>query len=72
MTPLDHEVAKRLRGLDLPILLVVNKNEGLSLEWDVDVFHRLGIGDELFAISAQNGLGLHPCTRPFWSVCPGP
>ncbi len=60
ITPLDREVAGLLRGRDVPILLVVNKEEGLALEWDVDVFYQLGIGEQLFGISAQNGLGLSP------------
>src|SRR5258705_2318668 len=44
ITPLDQEVARRLRGLAFPILLVVNKVEGRKLEWDVDVFRRFGVG----------------------------
>jgi GTP-binding protein len=60
ITPLDQEVARRLRGLALPILLVVNKVEGRRLEWDVDTFRRFGVGEGPFAISAQNGEGLEP------------
>ncbi|MEZ6016483.1 MAG: ribosome biogenesis GTPase Der [Planctomycetota bacterium] len=60
LTPLDMEVATRLRRTKLPVLLAVNKCEGRALEWDVDAFLRMGVGDEHFAISAQNGEGLDP------------
>src|SRR5262249_55259628 len=58
VTPLDHEVARRLRGLALPALLVVNKVEGVRLEWDVDQFRVLGGFEGPWPISAQNGEGL--------------
>jgi GTP-binding protein len=58
ITPLDQEVARRLRGLPLPVLLVVNKVEGQKLEWDIDTFRQLGRFDGPHAISAQNGEGL--------------
>jgi GTP-binding protein len=60
ITPLDQEVARRLRGLPLPVLLVANKAEGRQLAWDVDQFRRLGAKDGPYAISAQNGEGLEP------------
>ncbi|MBJ01572.1 MAG: ribosome biogenesis GTPase Der [Planctomycetes bacterium] len=58
ITPLDQEVAARLRGVEIPVVLVVNKCEGTDLEWDVDEFRRLGFHDGPFALSAQNGGGL--------------
>lgn len=58
ITPLDNEVAKRLRGLATPVLLVVNKCEGRQASWTVDEFRRLGVGEGPFAISAQGGEGL--------------
>ena len=58
LTPLDEEVAKRLRGLEKPVLLVVNKVEGPREQWSVDEFRRLGLGGEPLAISAQNGDGI--------------
>jgi GTP-binding protein len=60
ITPLDQEVARRLRGLPLPVLLVANKAEGRQLAWDVDQFRQLGAKDGPYAISAQNGEGLEP------------
>jgi GTP-binding protein len=52
----DAELAKTLRGGDVPILVVVNKadrpeDEHLSAE-----FHKLGLGDPI-AVSATHGLG---------------
>lgn len=58
ITPLDKEVAARLRGFKIPVFLVVNKVEGEKLEWGVDEFLRLGVGEQHFPISAQNGGGL--------------
>jgi len=60
ITPLDQEVAQRLRGLPVPVLLVANKVEGRALAWDVDEFRRFGVGEGPFPISAQNGEGLEP------------
>jgi GTP-binding protein len=58
LTPLDAEVASRLRRVDLPVLLVVNKAEGEKQRWGADEFRRLGVGEGPFVISAQNGEGL--------------
>ncbi len=58
VTPLDEEVARRLRGFEKPVVLIANKAEGERLLWDVQQFRRLGLGDEPIAISAQNGDGV--------------
>ncbi len=52
----DAELAKTLRGGDVPVLVVVNKADrpddfGIAAE-----FHRLGLGEPL-AVSATHGLG---------------
>jgi len=70
-TPLDSLVAERLRGSPVPVLLVVNKTEGRRLEWEVDEFRRLGVGQELFAISAQNGVGLTELEAAILERLPG-
>ncbi len=67
---LDKEVAKILRPLDTPILLVINKTEGRQLEWDVDIFRRLGIHSEPISISAQNGEGLGDLYDEIYALCP--
>ena len=71
LTPLDREVATLLRGADVPVLLVVNKTEGAALEWDVDQFLRMGIGEESFPISAQNGEGLSDLQEAVLERLPG-
>ncbi|NCF54827.1 MAG: ribosome biogenesis GTPase Der [Planctomycetia bacterium] len=55
---LDHEVAKRLRPLDAPTLLVVNKCEADRDEDSVAEFWALGLGDPL-PISAAHGMGVN-------------
>jgi len=58
LTPLDREVARRLRSCDVPVLLLCNKAEDQDFGWDVDQFRRLGVGGDPLAISAQNGNGI--------------
>ena len=58
LTPLDREVAERLRGSAVPIELCCNKAEGEGRGWDAEEFRRLGTGSELRVISAQNGDGM--------------
>ncbi|MBN1395588.1 MAG: ribosome biogenesis GTPase Der [Pirellulales bacterium] len=41
-TPLDQEVAKRLRYIEAPVLLVVNKTDAASLDAQADEFYRFG------------------------------
>ena len=72
ITPLDREVAQRLREVDLDVLLVVNKVEGDALAWDVEGFHALGLGEGPYAISAQNGLGLSDLYDRIGELLPAP
>jgi GTP-binding protein len=58
VTPLDQEVARRLRGFPVPVLLVANKCETRAAEFEAEQFRTLGIGDGPWPISAQNGNGL--------------
>lgn len=58
ITPLDEEVSRRMRGVRRPLILVANKAEGRSRQWDAGEFHRFGVSDGPYAISAQNGEGL--------------
>jgi GTP-binding protein len=70
VTPLDGEVARRLRASSVPVLLVCNKVEGTALEWDVPAFEALGVGEGPFAISAQNGTGLGPLYERIGALLP--
>jgi GTP-binding protein len=58
VTPLDELVARRLRGIRKPVVLVANKTEGRDAAWAVGEFHKLGASNEPLAISAQNGEGV--------------
>jgi GTP-binding protein len=42
LTPLDHEVARRLRYVDVPVLVVANKTDTARMEPEADEFHTLG------------------------------
>jgi len=52
----DAELAKTLRGSDVPVLVVVNKVDRPGDEHIGAEFHQLGLGDPL-AVSATHGLG---------------
>jgi len=56
LTPLDHEVAKRLRYVDKPILCLANKTDHLKLEPQADEFYRLGRG-RIVKVSARENRG---------------
>ncbi len=58
ITPLDEDVARKLRGIKTPLILVANKSESRMHQWDAGEFHRFGVSDGPYAISAQNGEGL--------------
>jgi len=70
-TPLDREVAARLRVAGHPLLLVVNKAEGQALKLGAAEFLVLGAGEGPFAISAQNGEGLEPLYERIAELLPG-
>ncbi|MEC9341236.1 MAG: ribosome biogenesis GTPase Der [Pseudomonadota bacterium] len=53
----DRDIAAELRRLDRPIVVAVNKSEGLALEEATIDFHELGLGSPL-AISALHGHGI--------------
>jgi len=52
----DAELAKTLRGGDVPVLVVVNKVDRPGDEHVAAEFHQLGLGDPI-AVSATHGLG---------------
>ena len=55
-TPLDEEVAQRLRGIDKPVLLIANKCDNANLETQVGEFYKLGFGD-VHCVSAKQNRG---------------
>ena len=52
----DDDLAKRLRRVEVPVLVVANKVDAQLDEPETSAFNRLGLG-EPFAISALHGLG---------------
>jgi GTP-binding protein len=57
VTPQDKVIANRLRRSDRPVLLAVNKTEGMQRAIVSAEFHELGLGDPL-SISSAHGEGV--------------
>ncbi|MBM3994550.1 MAG: ribosome biogenesis GTPase Der [Planctomycetes bacterium] len=60
--PLDDEVARRLRGVQKPVLLVANKCDHAGLDDQIGEFYKLGFGDVL-CVSAKNNRGKEELLR---------
>ena len=52
--PLDEEVAKRLRSVNKPVLLIANKCDYRGLEDHVGEFYKFGLGDVLCVSAKEN------------------
>jgi len=57
VTPLDEEIARWLRGLDTPVIIVANKAEGRAGDGGLMEAFSFGFGDPV-ALSAEHGEGL--------------
>lgn len=57
ITPVDEELARRLRALDKPVLVVANKADTAQVADFAGEFHRFGYED-VFPISAEHGGGV--------------
>ena len=57
ITALDKEIANKLRKIERPVIVAVNKAEGMDRGVVVADFHELGLGDPV-AISATHGEGV--------------
>jgi len=57
ITEEDAQLARRLRRVTAPVLVIVNKADSRLEEADVPLFHSLGLGDPI-AVSAQHGRGV--------------
>jgi GTP-binding protein len=57
LTPQDRRIAQWLRETHAPVLLVVNKTEGMNESVVTAEFHELALGDPI-AISAEHGEGV--------------
>lgn len=56
ITPMDEEVAKLLRKITKPVLLVINKVDNAMREKDAIEFYNLGLG-EYYTIAGMSGSG---------------
>src|SRR5215212_1296491 len=54
LMPLDQEVAKRLRYVDVPVLCVANKTDETTMDSQADEFYRLGKGKLIRVSTLQN------------------
>ena len=57
VTALDKDIANKLRKIERPVIVAVNKAEGMDRGVVVADFHELGLGDPV-AISATHGEGV--------------
>jgi len=57
ITEEDAQLARRLRRVKSPVVVVANKVDSRNEEADVAAFHALGLGDPI-AVSAQHGRGV--------------
>lgn len=57
ITPLDEEVARRLRRTDRPVLVAVNKVDTQRVISEADEFRRLGF-EKIFPVTAIHGEGI--------------
>ncbi len=67
----DHTLALQLRKLGKPLVLGVNKTEGLNLQQILSEFHTLGLGQP-WPISAAHGTGVIPLLEHLLSQFPRP
>jgi GTP-binding protein len=67
--PLDEEVARRLRALPCPVVLVANKCDTAALEPQAVDFHRLGLGEPL-CVSARENRGKQELLERIAQVVP--
>jgi GTPase len=57
ITPIDEELARRLRALDKPVFVIANKVDTAHMADFAGEFHRFGFED-VFPISAEHGAGI--------------
>jgi GTP-binding protein len=67
LTPLDEEIARFLRGRDVPVVPVANKAEGRDSEGGVLEAYSLGFGEPV-ALSAEHGEGVADLFGALWPI----
>jgi GTP-binding protein len=71
ITALDKEIANKLRKVNRPVVVAVNKSEGMTRGVVVADFHELGLGEPL-AISATHGEGVRHLVEQVLEPYPEP
>jgi len=71
VTPVDTEIADRIRKAGKPVLLVANKADNARLETEGVEFYQLGLGEPL-AISAHHGRAIAELLDRVISLLPSP
>ncbi|HWC46448.1 MAG TPA: ribosome biogenesis GTPase Der, partial [Casimicrobiaceae bacterium] len=71
ITPQDHAIANLLRKSGRPVLVAVNKAEGMSAAQSVAEFHELGLTEPL-PISAAHGENVRDLIDIALEACPPP
>lgn len=70
LNPADEDLADRLRGFPKPVLLVVNKVDTDSRSPQAQEFWSLGIGEELYEVSAIHNHGFYDLTARLAELLP--
>ncbi|MGH7322875.1 MAG: ribosome biogenesis GTPase Der [Candidatus Rokuibacteriota bacterium] len=70
ITALDEEVARLLRKVAKPVLVVANKVDGAAQEATLGDAHRLGM--EVFPVSAEHGRGVAEVLEVLGALLPAP
>ncbi len=70
LLPADREIATMLRRTKKPIFTIVNKIDGDRHDVNVPEFYEMGVGDELFGISAEHGRGVAEFMDSFLELVP--
>ncbi|MDQ3623313.1 MAG: ribosome biogenesis GTPase Der [Verrucomicrobiota bacterium] len=71
LTPVDHELARRLRKVDKPLLLAINKIDHEKHGPNTAEFSRLGFENQI-SISAEHDLGIQPLVAWLERLLPPP
>ncbi len=71
ITPLDLEIAARLRKAHKPVILAANKADNLSLERNITEFYELSLGEPI-PFSAYHGKGTGELLDAIKSLLPPP
>ena len=67
LTPLDEEIARWLRGQNVPVVLVANKAEGRAGDAGIYESFALGFGEPV-ALSAEHGEGVADLFDALWPI----